>query len=504
VLTRRAARAASGAAAIALADPPLAAVDRLARTSLPLSSAASRERVAQRAAVFADDPDTSSAALEELLELFVRPEERRRSPSGWREAAEHLRVARTKFVESLEPGTTNAAVAGLQDLLLRGGAVREAADLGWVALALPELADPMPVLARTAAALVDLGRLPAARALILDLRTRNAKGLDPEGAAEPGLRDELLEWCQLLERLGLWDDLRGAAWELIQRNTDDPERAQLGLFLAATCDLRQNQLAAATSKLDSLGANPAPAHDVPVRAWLARAEIARKQHQRAQERYALLSATKTAALDPDEPLRSELGRAWKRLSDMQSEEGDQGSAEISLTHALRLSSAHASELWPLWEELGARVSPRHAPAVPYQLYARARDQEASGLSGPALDDARTLLKSYPGLGPALEVAARAAGKQRDYPQLISSSLEMLERGWPGVAPSARLRSVPKEFFLPQDRVRWLLLDPRGSLEDVVRRLLAKGDVQGAALGRRAAVRRASSRRSSCRSWPRSS
>jgi tetratricopeptide (TPR) repeat protein len=69
--------------------------------------------------------------------------------------------------------------------------------------------------------------------------------------------------------------------------------------------------------------------------------------------------------------------------------------------------------------------------------------------------------------------------------MIAAALEILERGWPAAEASALLRAVPEEFFLPQDRVRWLLLDPRGSVEAVVRKLLERGDLQGAARAARA-------------------
>ncbi|MSR61925.1 MAG: hypothetical protein EXS08_05720 [Planctomycetes bacterium] len=473
-----------GRCRIALADSPLASVDRLARTALPLSVASTARALAQRAAVFADEPGKSSAALDEVLTLFARADQRRQVSEWVAEAAEHMRTARVAFVESLEPGSSTAAVAGLQDLLLRGGAEREAADLGWVALAPPGVADSMPVLARTASALVELGRLGAARALILDLRGRGGQSLHPELLPSHALRDELLEWCLLLERLQLWPELRCAAWYLAERSQADDGRTQLALFLAATADLRENQLEAAQRTLDLLGTNPLPQHDVPMRAWFARAEIARKTGQKTLERYALITGTKSAPLDAPAALRAELGRAWQRLYQIQQDDGDLGQAEVSLTHALRCSPERAAELEPLWVELGQQALATRGASSPYLLYARAKNQDDRGLAVPALSDAHELLKTYPGLGPALEIVSRAANKLRDFPQMIAASLELLERGWPGAGASARLRDVPKDYFLPQDRVRWMRLDPRGSLEAVVRRLLAKGDVRAAALAAR--------------------
>jgi hypothetical protein len=474
----------AGRARVALADSPLAALESLARNTLAPSLAADATALAQRAAVFADDEQKSAAAMEELLELFPRLDERRRIGEWVREAADHLRAARQAFVASLSPTTTSAAVAGLQDLLLRAGARREAADLGTLALALPQLADPMPVLGRTSSALVDLGRVERARSLILDVKRRMGQALRPQALPSLALRDELEAWCTLLLELELWDELRAAAWELEKRAGADKAKDQYARFLAATADVRENQFALAQQTLDKLGTNPVPEHGLSVRVFMLRAEIARRQAQRTQERYSLLLATKNAPLDPPPELRAVVGLAWQRLSELQQQDGDLMSAEVSMTHALRCSSERAVELEPRWHELGKKSLATRGASSPYTLYTRARTLDENGRPAEALEDARSLLKQYPGLGPALELVSRAAERQRDFPLLISASLEALERGWPGNAPSGRLRTVPREYFLPQDRVRWLRLDPRGSLEAVVKNLLVKGDVQGAALAAR--------------------
>lgn len=473
-----------GRAQLAMADAPLSSVQRLAHSSLALPDSASVLTLAQRAAVFGGDPSLSTVALEDLLERFPRAEERRKVAEWVHEASEHLGLAAAAFVESLQ-GSTGEAVAGLQDLLLRGDSPREAIDLGLVALGLPNLANPMPVLARTAGALTDLGRLETARALILEIRKRNPAALRPQDLPNLEVTNELRNWCLVLERLGLWDDLRLAAWELSQRSRDDQAEAELAIFLAASAELAQNQLQPAERWLAGLGVRPVEQYDLGVRVWLARAALARRTRQRAQERYALLLATKAAPLDPlREPLRADVGRAWQRLYELQESEGDLLAAEVSLTHALRCSSARASEIEPLWHELGNRSLATRGASSPYLVYTRARAAAERGEAEIALTDARELLEHYPGLGPALEVVSRAANRLHDYPRMIAASLEILERGWSGEGASARLRAVPKEYFLPQDRVRWLSVDPRGSLEDVLRKLLAQGDRTGAALAAR--------------------
>ncbi len=473
-----------GRARLALADAPLSAIERLARTTLPVPDSAGAITLAQRAAVYAGESGRSAVALEDLLEHFPRSEDRRRVSEWVREASEHLELGAQAFVASLQ-GSTGEAVAGLQDLLLRGAAPDEAIDLGLVALSIPTLSSPMHVLARTAAALAELGRLETARALILDLRQRNPSALRPSELPSLAVRNELAEWCLLLERLALWDELRTAAWELVQRSREDRVLTQLGLFLFAGAELAQNRPGSAESLLANLGSNLVEEHDLGVRVWMLRAAVARRLGQRSQERYALLLATKSAPLDPRaQPLRGDLGRAWQRLYELQLEEGDLLAAEESLTHALRCSSERAAEVEPLWHELGQKALTTRGASSPYLLYARAKSQDERGEAAGALTDARALLEDFPGLGPALAVLSHAAYVQRDFPRMISASLELLERGWPTAGASARLRAVPKEFFLPQDRVRWMQLDPRGSLEEVVRLLLARGDLEGAALAAR--------------------
>jgi hypothetical protein len=468
-----------GRARLALADAPLAAVERLARSSLPSPESASAITLAQRAAVFADQPNTSSVALEDLYERFPRSEERRRVGEWVREASEHLALAGAAFAQSLR-GSTGDSVAGLQDLLLRGGATRAAADLGWAALAQPKLESPMPVLARTAGALAALGRLEAARALVLDFARRNPGAVRPQELTNLEIGNELVGWGLLCERLGLWGELAAAGWELLARESEDRAAFELGHFWIASAELAGERPASALTFLNAIGPNPIDQHDLGVRIGLARAAAARREGDRALERFALLSATKAA--EPDvrrEPLRADLGRAWQRLHELQLDEGDLVAAEVSLTHALRYSAARASELLPLWHELGKKSLASRGTSSPYLVYTRAKGYDDRGEAAPALTAAQDLLDDYPGLGPALDVLARAANKLSDHPRLIAAALELLERGWPESGASARLRAVPKEYFLPQDRVRWLLLDPRGSLEDFVRRLLAQGDVVGA-------------------------
>ena len=130
------------------------------------------------------------------------------------------------------------------------------------------------------------------------------------------LRDELEEWCRLLLKLELWDELRLAAHALRERaeNGADPARTERAWLLAATAELRQDLLPSAKHSLDSIDPNPRGERDHVMRVWLARAELARRQGERSQERYALLLVTRTVPLDPPPPVRAEIGRAWQRLA----------------------------------------------------------------------------------------------------------------------------------------------------------------------------------------------
>jgi len=478
-----------GRARVALADEPLAELERLARSELAPEDAAAALQLAQRAAVFAAEPDVSRAALDELGGYFRLDADRRLASELVHQAAEHLEAARSAFVASLERGLTVDAVAGLQDLLLRGGAGREVVDLGLAALALTQLNAPMPILARTASTLVSLGRDERARALVRELGKREKTVLDPRALPSNALRDELQEWCTLLERLGLWSELRVGAGELLVRSARNKENELVARFWLGLANLREKKHKEAEAFLSAVSAAPPRAHDIHVRVWLALGELARVARQPAQERYCLLLATKEAPLEPEGELRRAVGEAWLRLGTLQEEQGEGAEAEVSLTHALRFSPERAEEIEPRWRERGRKGLGSRVTTGVFAYVARAENELAQEEFGPALEDAEAVLAKFPGLGPALEVASKAAYRVGDYPTAISASLELIERGWPRLEASARLRQVPDEAFLPADRVRWMKLDPLASLPEVLDSLLARGE-RGAAL---AAVRGATLR-----------
>jgi len=482
-----AAKSRIGRCQVALADRPLKALEQHVRGVLSGPEADLALELAQRAAVFAGDPALHTAALDELLDLFAVASDRRKVSEWVREASERLESARGAFVQSLEPASSADAVAGLQDLFLRGGDLVDAAELGLLALAQPKLAGAMPVLARTASALVALERDDVARALVLDLRARNPAALRPDLLPSNELRDELVEWCLLLQELGLWTELRQAAFELAVRGglRQDRERGELALYLQGLAGVALRDNAGADRALAVLSANPLPQYDIPTRVWLLRAEIARRARIVAQERYALLMATRSAPRDPSPELAKELGPAWLRLSELRREEGEVEQSLECLTHALRLLPQRQSELEPRWVELGQKALATRGKN-PFGTYTRAFSALERKHYGAAIFEAGVLLADYPGLGPALEVLAKAAFRSHDYNRAITASLEVLERGWPPEQAIARLRAVPEAYFLPGDRLRWMRLAPRGSIVAFVEHLRARGDLEGAARAARLA------------------
>ncbi len=470
---------------VALADVPLALLEQRLKEVLPDRTASAVSVLAQRAAIFSGTEVKGAAALEELVTSLPDPAERRVATELVQQAAEHLSAARAAFVRSLEPAPGAGTVAGLQDLLLRAGADLEAADLGTVALELRRVQPKMPILARTVGALLRLGREHAARELIRSVQQENPAALRPEELSGNRLRDELYEWCRVLEHLELWSELRVAA-EVLERRCRqrrDYERAPLASFLAGMAELRSGRPDQARRQLEKVQQRPPRTQDIPVRTWLALAEIARLQHQTAEERYALLMLTKAAPRDPDPPLRSEIGAAWLRLSEMQQKEGDE--SFHSLTQALRLSSERAAELEPRWHEQGARTLQVRGWDGPYQRYTFARSQLEQGQPGRALSEARDLLEDYPGLAPALVIAMQSAYRLRDESLGIQCALSLLERGHLSLEASSRLRATSGEYFQAADRVRWLRADPRGSLESVVQGMLDRGEFGQAVLTARA-------------------
>lgn len=470
-----------GSAHLDLAEAPLAAIERLAQGSLAPTQAELARTLARRAAALAGEDALVLPAREELLELFTRPDERRRAGEWLREAVGELGAARASFLDGLGHGATSLGIGGLQELCLRAGLEEEAAELGLLALSQPELAEPMRLLARTAQTLVDLGREGTALGLVRAVQRRLKGRLTPEDLPSDATRDELGSWCELLERLEAWNELDQAAWRLLDRTASDAALADRARLFAARAEIALRNFDGARRQLDLVSTGPAVDPQRIVTLWLRRAELARAQRRRTEERFALLTLSRVAPLDPPEPLRAELGRAYERLAELQLEDGEILTASDSLSHALRCSVARAATLEPRWHEVGRKASAL-AAGLPnsYGLYLRTLWALQGGRPEAAADDARLLLQAQPGLGPALELAAQAALALHDHPRTIATSLELLERGWPPEQASARLRLAPRQYLLPQDRVRWITLDPRGSLAAIVERLLARGDAAGAA------------------------
>ncbi len=472
-----------GESHVALGDLPLAKLEAHAREVLSQESAGEASRQAQRAAVFAGDEAVSAAARDECLDRFENPDDRRLVAELIAEAGAHLQAARAAFVASLDPRPTAGAIAGLQDLLLRAGADLQAADLGSLALELQGLQPKMPILARTAGALARLGREDAARMLILAVGKRDGAALRPQLLSSNELRNELREWCTLLDDLGLWNQLADAAGVLADRadQRKDSPRLLEATFLTGMAELRAGRPESARRYLDGLALR-VPRGETRVRTWLALSEIARQQKQRAQERYALLLGTQVAPLDPRGDLRKEIGEAWLRVSEIQRQDG--GSGFLSLTHALRCLPDRAAELEPIWHERGRTTLQDRWHSGPYNRFVFARWCLESGQYARAIVEAEGLLGEFPGLAPALEIALRGSYRQGDYGRGIAVALEILERGISSPEASARLRATPPQQFQREDRMRWLRLDPRGSLDGIVRHLLAQGRFDGAVLAAR--------------------
>jgi thioredoxin-like negative regulator of GroEL len=480
-----------GSAHVDLSDAPLASLEGLVHGSLSPARAKAARALARRAAALGSEETLVAPAREELLEFFPRSDERRRAAEWVREAGSELATARREFLTSLEHGPTSLAVVGLQDLCLRAGLDDEAAELGTLALSQEDLADPMRLLLRTASALVSLGRERAAKDLVRRVQKRLEGKLRHDDLPSEGLSDELAEWCALLARLESWHDLGQAAWALQLRAADSRERAERARISLATACVRTGNFSAARVALEALGTGPLVDPGARVETWLLQAELARALENRGDERFALRSLDRDAPLDPPEPLRARLAQAWERLADVQLEDGQPLAASESLTRALRCSGPRAKELEQRWHEVGARaVESSSGLPSSYGLYLSARGALRNGNAAAAADAARYLLDSQPGLAPALEVASAAAEALHNYPRLIESTLELLERGSASSEASARLRNVPASALLAEDRVRWIELDPVGSLEPILRRLLARGDRSAAArLARTAAPER---------------
>lgn len=469
-----------GQARVDLADRPLRRIRETSRDALASEDERRALRLAQRAAVFAADADTSEVAREELGELFGRVEDRRLVDELVHEAAEHLELARRAFVASLASSTSTEAVAGFQDLLLRAGADVDAVELGEVALSLRGIGPTMPVLFRTVPTLVRLGRREAARNLIA--RVAPDRG-DVRLLPSYGTRDELLEWCTLLADLEVWPVLQPAALELDERTRRSPTSSAppWATYFLGLCDLAAGRLAPARHRLNGVSLWPNLPAPMAIRTWLALAAIARQERDAGEERIALLQATRVGLGRPDERLVPLLAAAWDRLSEL-SRPTDPPVAQHWLTQALCLEPTE--ERFARWRTQGLEDRGGRGAGDAFELWTQATWYMEHGDPATATRIAGNLLDRYPHLAPALEVVAQAALERETYRLAVDATFETMALGWRTDAGSARLARVPEGQLLPDDRLRWMRLDPGASLGPVLRELVAAGERERAALALR--------------------
>jgi tetratricopeptide (TPR) repeat protein len=477
-----------GSARVDLGHRPLARVAELARDALDAEGEARAVRLAQRAAVLAADAETSAVAREELGELFPRVEDRRKVEELVDEAAEQLELGRQALVSSLDPGTSFQAVVGLQDLLLGAGDDVDAAELGEVALSIPGIQSRMPLLFSTVPALLRLGRREAAANLVTNTATTRTVVGALRGLGGGG---QLLEWCQLLEQLELWDALKPAAAELERRYQRAPDYRQppWSSYFLGLCDLAAGRYPPARYRLNQVALAPTLPSSMAQRTWLGLAEIARRTGNASEERIGLMQATRQG-LEPVPERREAVAQAWDRLAEI-SHAGDPAFALEWATQALCL--APTLERFARWQE-GWPPQPGNTDTGPLAGFRYAQWSFEQGDLQTAEKVSDAVLSRYPHLAPVLEVAARTALARQNYLKVVELTLELLELGWRSEVASGLLAAVPSRHLSTVDRLRWLRLDPGASLGAFLRVLVAHGELDRVAL----AVRTPAARRMSPR------
>lgn len=484
-----------GQAEAQLADLALSQLDDRLEQELADEPARLAADAARRAAAHPPGTLLRHAALEDLYSHLSSPALDREALESVDLASKHLLAASQAFVARLRYAADGQAVSGLQAILLRSGAVEEAADLGRLALEMRRLSSRTTVLIRTAMALDTLDRGDQAKSLIEEVqRTLRSGTIAPRTLSD----DELYDWCLLLYRLELWDELMTSAQLLsnreVKRQRDEPDaadgdpRAAMSEFFMGVAQTHLNQARGARRHLknyqDAQTREAFPG--VQLQTWLANAETARRLGRGPQERFALIQATKSLEDDIDDPALANIaGEAWFRLGEFQLSENDVMRAERSLAHAVRLLPRRRDEVEGRWKEAGeaaiaARSNNRFLGVVnpkvaPYQTCMRAR----SRVEEDSLDDAvfivERVLDNYPGLPLALEIEADAEFRRQHYDHAIDALLELAEKGFYEPQELELLDEIPFEEFSGGQLIRWMLFDPRSAgLVSVARELERSG------------------------------
>lgn len=475
---------------LALSDEALRRLHGLLDDRLPTTPTTEGMEWARLASALPEGSPRRRHAVESLLALLPGAEGDEAVRAELEIASGHVTGARESWTESLARSRSGAAVRGLQDLFTRAGRLDEAIALGQAALRTRRLSDPLPVLVDTATALHELGNPSSARRLV---RTSFQRDSSLEASYKQLPQPQLLAWCTLLHDLELWPELLRAAGRLRMGRATTPQyftgAARLGTGNRVGALQALSQVRRIWGREEAFPGEQTISH-------LRVAEVMRHFGRREAE----LSALNEAIRGPEPPRDgSPHARAWGqvhlRLGAIRRAAGNlQGANRMVLTAYRYLPERHV-EIEREWREIGEAILAARRTTVEQfltHLHRQARDLPETmqlpyrmlglghlhlqrGDTGWARQAARMILEEHPGFPPAQDLLAAVMRKQGRWSECADLLLELAERKGLDDDLTIRLRTLPREHFSLEQRLRWYRVDPRGAaLGEVAAHLFRTG------------------------------
>jgi tetratricopeptide (TPR) repeat protein len=457
-------------ALLRLAEARLEAARERAGMSSKASGDQPTDALLRRIAVLAPNDPARARRAEEFLALFPSAER-----DAARDALEELDDASALFAqvpeaiaESLRGSVRRDAMEAYVRLLADAGRKDLAADLGLCLVRTPWLSSYWPFQRDLMRALVDAGRAEAAMEVVPpDLGRRTAPDATFFGT-----------WADAMYNAGRWRELVPISNHLRQWGEPD-QRVSAWLYLG----LAHAKLGNRDEALDALKryVTRPPVEPFPGALALAWRTLAELYGSAADETAELAALRKSIAASND--LTAGVGDAWARLSELSwRQPGESRVLSVDdAAHALRLAPARRAQLEALWREHGelvasnsrfdiaaeARSLVERGLTIPegrrtsYELVRMAELCLESEAPGVALALARRVLTSFPGLMPALEVAADAYARSGAPLEAVDALRELLERSGPDEAVLARILELGEDALDGDRRADLVRLDPEG-------------------------------------------
>ncbi len=457
-------------ALLALADRHIAECVRAAGVRVASSGLGATEALMRRIAARPLSDPTRLRLTRELYESFPTPDKElaREIQARLDDASGLLSAAPEALAQSFRSGMRPKALTAYIRTLHDAGESESAADLGLVALSLPQYLNYGPLLRLMLEVLQTSGRNGAVPELI-DAKSARRTGLDGEF---------FTNWARALVKLEDWPTLMTASQLL--RQSDVPENRALGNWCIAMSLARRQRWAEATPMLRRLvqTGTPDPIENATAMVWHALAESARSTGAAPEEITALERALNAATPD-----FAPIGALHLRLAELElaKPQPNRARALDSLSRAMSRMPERSAELEPRWRELGALLAKgrnvdfarecgelerqnRLAPEgsrPSYEFVALAEHQYAEGRLASALALGMRALEQHPGLLPALRVSSEAAVGLESWGQAVRLLRERIEIEGPSPELVTALANAPPDALGPQRARELVRLDPAG-------------------------------------------